>query len=721
MLIPIVPKIKDDELLYGWYVRILQENLPEEKQDVANRFFQVFFRQREDGKDAGNARYDYFFNLENLCKAQSLHAMFPGVTEILKKHTDYYALLSFRPYGEQVKLAELILRPRTDRKICITVCQSGIKQLQIGREAEYLCVEDHLPGVRMSGRTSLLCCRTEYGKIIKDGEAVLKADFEAEERLSRFMRMMYQKPAAVSLEETKEAVRIQLEKKGFASEYPYGGLAEAVHSGGFAPFFVNHDIAVRVRKLIEQDSIIKEELAALLAFLFDEYDEFFDAVCGCSGKGMPEFSEFEILENADPIIKVRCKACGDEFYIHKYGPEMGAGCPVCDKMYTDEEIAMRYLSCLGDGNYEIKESFNGFGNKTEVLHRTCGKIRNVNFSDMIWGRKVCGCEAGVELREIQRRIDPTKTRFQLIEYKGARGEHQRVRIKCLCCGGEFSSFLRIFLEHPYCRCCNEGNRYADKFEEQVKRLGEGEYDLIVPYVNEKTMIKIRHHRCGTDTEMQPYNFINGQRCLLCTPAIRSRSTYSVRSNVYVAVKQACKINGGICFLEDIKADLNMKVDSLSSALDGLVKNGYLSKLAWNTYSMGEEYSPEEIAYRKYMFRNGNVEGVYAYESAAYHEGITDQKPEEEYIFTNLKESTDSRKVLIAGQIFRVRKAKFLVTSENQRIHTALNLLMYVAGEPEKACAVRRWMEEKGMRAEDLEIFVRAYPLSAGKGMGMVFG
>ncbi len=277
------------------------------------------------------------------------------------------------------------------------------------------------------------------------------------------------------------------------------------------------------------------------------------------------------------------------------------------------------------------------------------------------------------------------------------------------------------MEHPYCRCCNEDNRYADKFEEQVKRLGEGGYDLIVPYVNEKTMIKIRHHRCGTDTEMQPYNFISGQRCLLCTPAIRSRSTYSVRSNVYVAVRQAGKINGGICFLEDIKADLNMKADSLNSALDGLVKNGYIRKLAWNTYSMGEEYSPEEIVYRKYMFRNGKVEGVYAYESAAYHEGITDQKSEEEYIFTNLKESTDSRKVSIAGKAFRVRKAKFLVTSENQRIHTALNLLMYVAGQPEKAGTVRRWMEEKGMRAEELEIFVRAYPLSAGKGVKAIFG
>ena len=135
--------------------------------------------------------------------------------------------------------------------------------------------------------------------------------------------------------------------------------------------------------------------------------------------------------------------------------------------------------------------------------------------------------------------------------------------------------------------------------------------------------------------------------------------------------------------------------------------------------MGEEYSPEEIAYRKYIMRNVNVEGVYAYGSAAYHEVITDHKPEAEYIFTNLVESEDSRKVSIAGKTFRVRKAKFPVTSENQRIHTALNLLMYVAEEPEKAGAVREWMNKKGIRAEDLEIFVKAYPSSARKGLDIV--
>ena len=429
---------------------------------------------------------------------------------------------------------------------------------------------------------------------------------------------------------------------------------------------------------------------------------------------------YEVLENFDPILKVRCKKCGNEFYLHKYSPEIGVGCPECDRELTDDAIAKRYLSRLGDGNYEMLEPFKGFGNRTKILHKTCGSIRKINFSDMIWGRRACTCEVGLDMKEIQRSIDPTETKFRLLEYNGAKGESQFIRAQCLSCGGEFAIHLKGVLDHPFYRICNSSNRYRDTFEEKVRTLGDGEYDLIVPYVNKKTKVKIRHHRCGTDTELYPPNFLAGQRRILCTPEIRSQSEYSVRSNVYIAIKRDCKINGGICFIEYIRSDLDMDSTNLTSAIDGLIKNGYLRKLSWNTYSL-EEHSANEIAYRKYIKRNGNVEGVYAYESAAYHAGIVEEQPEIEYIFTNLLQSEDSVKVKIADRTFRVRKAKFPVTQENQKIHTALNLLMYAAENPEKVEAVREWMRAHEMTKQGLWLFVKAYPLSAAKGMEMVFG
>ena len=47
--------------------------------------------------------------------------------------------------------------------------------------------------------------------------------------------------------------------------------------------------------------------------------------------------------------------------------------------------------------------------------------------------------------------------------------------------------------------------------------------------------------------------------------------------------------------------------------------------------------------------------------------------------------------------------------------------MYVAENPEKADAVQEWMKENGMTRQRLQLFVKAYPLGAVKGIEMVFG
>ena len=50
MLLPRVLKIQDDELLYGWYERILQENRIEGNKGEETRFFRTFFNPREDAE-----------------------------------------------------------------------------------------------------------------------------------------------------------------------------------------------------------------------------------------------------------------------------------------------------------------------------------------------------------------------------------------------------------------------------------------------------------------------------------------------------------------------------------------------------------------------------------------------------------------------------------------------------------------------------------------------
>ena len=57
----------------------------------------------------------------------------------------------------------------------------------------------------------------------------------------------------------------------------------------------------------------------------------------------------------------------------------------------DDAIAERYLSHLGDGNYNMLEPFQGFGRQTKILHKPCGSVRNIHFFDIIGGRMACTC------------------------------------------------------------------------------------------------------------------------------------------------------------------------------------------------------------------------------------------------------------------------------------------------------------------------------------------
>ena len=719
MILPILLKPESDELIYGWYKRIEAACTFTEGAAEAEGFFKTFFPTGTGDGRTQSPRHDYILNLDDVCIRQSVYGGFPGVPDILKYHTDYYVMLAVRTYGEQVKLSEFILRPRTDRKTCIPTCRMAFSELHMREGDDHLHTEDQLPGVRVYDGRPLLCCEMKNGKTVPGGKLALKAGIVEEERLSAFTRSMYRKPAeGVSLEETKKALKAELIKKGFSDEYPYGGLPEALKEAGFAPFFRSDDIAVRVRKLMEQDSIIKEEMLSLLAFVFSSYDEFYDSVMSYRLPD-PELPEgLKLLENHDPILKVRCLKCGDEFHIHKFGPVMGVGCPECDMSLSDDEIAMRYLSRLGDGHYEMLESFKGFGNRTKILHRTCGAVRNVNFSEMIWGRRICACETGVTEAEIQRRIDPTKTKFMLVSYDGRKDKGQLLRIKCLKCGEEFEITLRPFLAHPFCRKCRSSYRYRDAFEERVYDLGKREYRLLTPYDGEKTRVRILHERCGTVTEMIPYDFVAGRRCRLCCTGSRGSSGYSFRSDVYLMIKELSMLNGGICFREDLEKKLDIDSDKLTRTLQGLIKNGYVVRLMKETYSC-EEHSPDEVAFYRYMSRNGKREGVYGYASAAYHEGITDEKPTEEYIFSNMVIREDAVRVVIGGKVFKVREPFFPVNNYNAAIHTALNLLMYAASDPDKADAVRTWIIEHGLKYEELQKFVGRYPSSAGRGLDMI--
>ncbi len=204
------------------------------------------------------------------------------------------------------------------------------------------------------------------------------------------------------------------------------------------------------------------------------------------------------------------------------------------------------------------------------------------------------------------------------------------------------------------------------------------------------------------------------------PANKEEREYSIRSSVYMAIRDICVKNlCPFCFREDLNGMVGITTDAISSAIRNLVKSGYILQLGGGTYGF-HPHDPDEVAYRKYIFRNGHTEGVYGYDSAAYNEGITDEKPEVGYIFTNLVSHDDAFRVTINDKIFKVRAPLFPVNDSNKDIHTALNLLMYAAEHSEKPGEVRHWIDEMLLTTQKLNTFVGSYLINAAKEFSIVW-
>ena len=116
---------------------------------------------------------------------------------------------------------------------------------------------------------------------------------------------------------------------------------------------------------------------------------------------------FRLMSPYGNTVLLQCLECGHVFYIHLYAVEMGCGCPRCDRLADPQTCINRQLSRIGDGAYELAEPFKGYGLSHRILHRTCGKVAEVNISEKIWLEMTCTCEFGLSPREVQEKVDST--------------------------------------------------------------------------------------------------------------------------------------------------------------------------------------------------------------------------------------------------------------------------------------------------------------------------
>lgn len=536
MNIPVIVAPYEDELLYGWQLRMAGYNGIKGVHQFQNMFFRTVGGKILSGE---GTRLDYIFNTDEVCRRYSEQKEFPDPRKILKQMTVFHPMAMFRTYGYQAMQSQAILRGDSESIYHVSM-DSMVPGLRLcpqcmGEDRErwgetYYHVWHHFPGV-----TSCAKHGTELIPIAHDGREWLWLISEKQflgdkgypeihdSKSSRFMKDFYEEPVWIDLRGLQALFVDRMEKLGYPIERPYGRLADDMRCSVWHKE-EREKIEERIKRLLQGTWINSGYAMEFTVELFGTYQAFKKAALSLHKELEDDFrilikNDFSMISDFDIITKLQCRKCGHEFWIHPYAIALGCGCPTCDKKMNSESLINRQLSHIGDGQYELAEPFRGYGKHTKILHRTCGKVRYMRLSDAVWMERECGCMYEADLAQNQKMIDEKAEGFQVIRYLSGRKFEGQVYIRHVECGREFRIHLNNFLKFPYCRCCRTFSYSTEKFIQEMKELTGDEYEVLSPFVNQKTKIKVRHRICGTITAALPSAFLNGRRCDLCTAPV----------------------------------------------------------------------------------------------------------------------------------------------------------------------------------------------------------
>lgn len=187
-------------------------------------------------------------------------------------------------------------------------------------------------------------------------------------------------------------------------------------------------------------------------------------------------------------------------------------------------------------------------------------------------------------------------------------------------------------------------------------------------------------------------------------------------NIYEYLKQNFEPNEPI-FKSDI--DLNLSDTNLRQSLKRLCDTGAIKRFSTGVYYLPKEsplkfsvpFSPEDVAFKKYIKSNCNYIGYYSGFTFANQLGISTQVPYIMEITSNIA-SAKSRTIQIRGQKFLLRKSRIQITNDNWQLLQLLDLLKDInlyANPTKSASAIKKYIIDEKFTKKQLDTYLKDYP------------
>lgn len=124
-------------------------------------------------------------------------------------------------------------------------------------------------------------------------------------------------------------------------------------------------------------------------------------------------------------------------------------------------------------------------------------------------------------------------------------------------------------------------------------------------------------------------------------------------------------------------------------------------------------TPEMVVERKYILRNGEVQGYYSGYVFANQIGISTQMPFVQEVVTN-EIGNPMKKLDMNGRRFVLRKARTEITKENVKVLQLLDLLkemeMYCEVEKEEAKRIiKKYVRDNKIKKADFDMYLPLFP------------
>lgn len=183
------------------------------------------------------------------------------------------------------------------------------------------------------------------------------------------------------------------------------------------------------------------------------------------------------------------------------------------------------LSIKRNGEYEALDPYINDSTKIRFLHKKCGYIWKAKPGALIRNNKPCSCpKCSLKLKDFDEIVNELKNKNITIlsskdEFKNM---HSKLHFKCNICNHEWTSTVaNILYSNSGCPQCvlNKTRKSPDDYKKEFDKINSSlfnnEYELLTPYVNATTKIKIKHIPCGTISEKYPFDFLRGRGCKKC--------------------------------------------------------------------------------------------------------------------------------------------------------------------------------------------------------------